>query len=183
MLAVPKRIYEDRDLIAGKQTSGLPPLAHQFNRGTHLNAPLEGFRAGIARIGYENLDPAVRIRPLELLHRADERDLLCLIEHRARVVRECRGGGERRQNGGKRYSENVLHRSVGSSVSEAGRLYRAQPARYNARESQAPSSAAENRPFCRFSLRRPGPICTMLAIGFWQRGALQPMKILLVVLA
>ena len=121
MLAIPQWIYNDRDLVAGIQASGLPALAHQFDRGAHLNAPFDGFRAGIARVRHEHLNPAVRIRPLEFLHRPDERNLLGLIEHRARVVCEY-GGYHQRQNDDERNLEGGSHRSIGSSASKAGAL-------------------------------------------------------------
>jgi squalene cyclase len=121
MLAVPQRIDNDRDLVARIQASGLPPLAHQFDRRAHLNPPFNGFPAGIAQVWNEHLNPAVRIGPLELLHRPDERDLLGLVEHRARVVRECRVSHQR-QNDAERYSETGSHVFTGSSVLKAGPL-------------------------------------------------------------
>ena len=58
MLAVAQWIGKDRDLVAGIGF-GLPPLAHQFNRGTHFNAPFDGFRVGIVWVRHEHLNPAV----------------------------------------------------------------------------------------------------------------------------
>src|SRR5579859_5985819 len=42
VLAVAQRIDNDGDLVAGIQTPRLPTLAHQFDRSTHLDAPLDG---------------------------------------------------------------------------------------------------------------------------------------------
>ena len=119
MLAVPQWTNNDRDLVAGNQACGLPPLAHQFDRGSHLNSPFDGLGAGIARVRHEHLNPAVRIRPLKFLNRADQRDLFRLVEHRARVVCEC-GASHHRQNDDERHSQSGSHLSIGSSVLKLG---------------------------------------------------------------
>src|SRR5208282_2013080 len=55
-----------------------------------LDAPLHGCDLRIVGVRYEHLNPAVGIGPLELLHRADECNLLSRIEHGAGVVSKCR---------------------------------------------------------------------------------------------
>lgn len=121
MLAVTQRIDDDRDLVAGIQTSWLPPLAHQFDRSAHLNAPLDGRGLRIVRIGHEDLDPAVRVGPLKLFHCPDERNLSRLIEHRARMVSKCgarhQGGADTRDGGEGSVSADPHSSLVGRFVS------------------------------------------------------------------
>ncbi len=76
MLAVAQRIDNDRDLVAGIQTMRLPPFAHQFDRSTHLDAPLDRRGLRIVPVRHQDFNPAVGIGPLKFSHRAGERNLL-----------------------------------------------------------------------------------------------------------
>lgn len=95
-LSVTQWIGDDGDLVTGLETPRLPTFAHQLHRRAHLDSPLDGRGFRVVGIGNEDLNPAVWVGPLKLLHRTDERNLLCLIEHCPGMMGKGVAGGENR---------------------------------------------------------------------------------------
>ena len=85
------------DFISGLQATRLPAVTNQLHGRSQLDTPFDrsGFR--VLWIRHQHLNPAMRIVPLEFLHRADQRHSLVGIEHRVRVM--SRRGARHQQCG------------------------------------------------------------------------------------
>ena len=103
--------------IAGLHGRGAPTQVIEIGRRGHLEVP---FLVLPLVVLHDELDVAVRIRPLEFAHRARQRQRLRLVEHDGRVMRERGVGAE---HGGRR----VGARDARDAYPAGGRQYWRRP--------------------------------------------------------
>jgi hypothetical protein len=96
MLSVAQWIDNDGNFVSRFQGPLFPSPADQRDRAIHLDSPFHRRRIRFIGVGHEDLNPAVRIGPLEFLHGSDKHHPSVLIEHRPGMVRECRASGQHR---------------------------------------------------------------------------------------
>ena len=117
-----------RDLVARLERRGLPARANQNERRRHLDVP--GFNRAIL-LGNFQLDPGMRIGPLELLYRSDQRHVLVAIETFHRMVRVSRRRTSTSPARHAQATSNRLIKSLSSeslNVSECSRISRSRSA-------------------------------------------------------
>ena len=87
MRSILERMNDRADLHPRGERLRNPALTSQASRSTHFDGPLL-FHAGLVLDNHQ--DPAVRVRPLEFLHRAVELNGFFRVEHRERMVGQSR---------------------------------------------------------------------------------------------